>query len=113
MYFLVSLAVVCGLTCLCSVTYLVQVETATRGMQTDSDEHRVEVLSQRTDVHTSVAKRELHKPRFLAPLLDVSVGITCRLPLALVYRLFFDMACGVMCRTRHWPCARSSHCAGY
>lgn len=45
-------------------------ETASRGVQTDSDEHKVEALEARKEIHTTVAGRELHKPRFLAPLLD-------------------------------------------
>lgn len=46
------------------------VDTCDHGVQTDSDEHRVEALEQRDAAHGAAAGRELHKPRFLAPLLD-------------------------------------------
>lgn len=46
------------------------VDTCDHGVQTDSDEHKIEALEQRNIAHGSAAGRELHKPRFLAPLVD-------------------------------------------
>lgn len=45
-------------------------QTATRGVQTDSDEHKVTALSQRDLMHAAQAGRQLHKPRFLTPMVD-------------------------------------------
>jgi DNA repair exonuclease SbcCD ATPase subunit len=45
-------------------------ETASHGCQTDSDEHKVSAHEQRDLMHDVHAGRQLHKPRFLAPLVD-------------------------------------------
>ena len=45
-------------------------QTATRGVQTDSDEHKAAALSQRDLMHAAHAGRQLHKPRFLTPMVD-------------------------------------------
>jgi len=52
-----------------SLAHMVK-ETASRGVQTDTDEHKESAHAQREAMHTVVEKRNLHKPRFLAPLLD-------------------------------------------
>ena len=52
-----------------SLAHLVK-HTMSRGMQTDSDEHKATALAQRDSMHHVEAGRQLHKPRFLAPLVD-------------------------------------------